>query len=543
MTGKLSTTLVAALLVLATVAGAAAPAAAAGSSSDVFDKMTLSHAGAWSFNDTDVAAHHGEPSWIVHVEDGKLGSLEQWAGEESNRHVIATYNDSNRALISAPAKAVGVRDIDRLLNNGLATRSYVESIRLNVYVSNVESVTLQNQSAIPSPTEDIWAADWRADGAYSPEGIAFQKDAQEATVKQIRKATDSTQVSATGENITIAVVDTGVNTAGGRLFGNGSRGSNIRISNASASFLGDGITTVNESGYDAVGSTALHGTHVASIIAANASGTTYDGFAPDATILALQALSSDGSGSTADIAQAVRYAADHDADIISLSLGSAVYNQELAAAVMEAVASGAIVVVAAGNSRQTTRWVATPADVPSEGVITVAATNYSSNVSKIAVGYFSQLGHDPGTTDLSGGATAGQDITVSSIGMKVTAKVADTSDTLSNLTLTGTSMAAPTVSGSLAQALDAHPTWQENPNETVTKLEKSAVPLPKAAKAEAGEGFLAVDRLVNTNYPDKSQEEAMNKPAQQREEFWTWLSNSQGGFLQTLQVGTMEVGA
>ncbi len=138
-----------------------------------------------------------------------------------------------------------------------------------------------------------------------------------------------------------------------------------------------------------------HGTHVASTIAADYNGTEHDGYAPNATILALRALDEDGSGSSADIAQAIRYGAAQDADVISLSLGSPTYSAEIVDAVENATEQGSVVVVAAGNSRQTTRWLATPADAPVDGVVSVAAANHSTNASNAAVGYFSLAGRGP----------------------------------------------------------------------------------------------------------------------------------------------------
>jgi len=217
--------------------------------------------------------------------------------------------------------------------------------------------------------------------------------------------------------------------------------------------------------------------------------------------------------------------------VISLSLGSPTYSAAIADAVENATEQGSIVVVAAGNSRQSTRWLATPADAPVEGVVSVAATNHSSNASNAGVGYFSQLGDDPGTTDLSEGRTAGQDITVSSVGMQLTAMTPDTAGSVSTTTLTGTSMAAPTVTGGILQALAKNPDWRGEPATVAEAVEKSAKPLPSSTPTETGHGLLQVDNLATQTYPEESQEEAMTAEAAAREEFWSWLSDSSGGVL------------
>lgn len=529
MSRKPLTLVAVALLLVAAVGGAVTPAAAAPGSS-TFDSVTTDRAGFWSMNTTDTVSHYGSPSWLVTTDDADgLESLESWAGSSEDRRIVSRWNDSNRALVAASPAAMGARTLDRLLSAGLASRSYVETIRMNTVLSNTEPVNLVNESALETPGMEIFASSYRADGAFSMQGIATSADAEPTTLQEAREMTGSADVDADTSGLTVAVVDSGVNTAEGRVFGNGTVGSDIRIANASKDFIED--ETVNESGFDAVADPNGHGTHVASTIAANHSNASFDGYAPNAEVLALRALDSQGSGSSADIAAAIRYAADHDADVISLSLGSPTYSAAIADAVEYATEQGSIVVVAAGNSRQTTRWLATPADAPVEGVISVAATNHSANASNAAVGYFSQLGDDPGTTDLSEGQTAGQDVTVSSVGMKLSAMTPDTGGSVSETTLTGTSMAAPTVSGGVLQALATNPDWQGEPATVAEAVENSAQPLPSSTPTETGHGLLRVDNLATQTNPEQSQDEAMTETAAAREEFWSWLSDSSGGIL------------
>ena len=66
-----------------------------------------------------------------------------------------------------------------------------------------------------------------------------------------------------------------------------------------------------------------HGTTTAGIIAADANGVGETGIAPDATIMPVRVLGSNGSGSAASVAAGIRYAAANGADIINLSLSSA----------------------------------------------------------------------------------------------------------------------------------------------------------------------------------------------------------------------------
>ena len=94
-----------------------------------------------------------------------------------------------------------------------------------------------------------------------------------------------------------------------------------------------------------------HGCSVAGIIAANIdNGIGIAGFAPNASILPVRVLGPSGSGSMADVAAGIVYAADEGADIINLSLGSSIGSQVTKDAVDHAAGKGATVIASAGNS-------------------------------------------------------------------------------------------------------------------------------------------------------------------------------------------------
>ncbi|MDQ3646754.1 MAG: S8 family serine peptidase [Actinomycetota bacterium] len=101
-----------------------------------------------------------------------------------------------------------------------------------------------------------------------------------------------------------------------------------------------------------------HGTHVAGIIAAEAgNGIGVAGTSPRATILPVRVLGPDG-GTTAQIADGIRYAVRHGAKVINLSLGYDLRGHLAGVtgglgpvhdAIETAWQSGAVIVVAAGN--------------------------------------------------------------------------------------------------------------------------------------------------------------------------------------------------
>jgi serine protease len=94
-----------------------------------------------------------------------------------------------------------------------------------------------------------------------------------------------------------------------------------------------------------------HGTHVAGTIAESTNnGKGVMGIAFDSSIMPIKVLSARGSGSLANIADGIRFSADHGAKVINMSLGGPFADSTLGAAVRYAHQHGVVVVCAAGNS-------------------------------------------------------------------------------------------------------------------------------------------------------------------------------------------------
>ncbi len=93
-----------------------------------------------------------------------------------------------------------------------------------------------------------------------------------------------------------------------------------------------------------------HGTHVAGTIAQQTNnGEGVAGIAFEATLMPVKVLDHFGSGNTADIADAIRWAADHGAKVINMSLGGGGRSDVMEHAVSYARAKGVVVACAAGN--------------------------------------------------------------------------------------------------------------------------------------------------------------------------------------------------
>lgn len=161
-------------------------------------------------------------------------------------------------------------------------------------------------------------------------------------------ADDAWTRSAQGAGVVVAVLDTGVDPFHIDLDG--------KIDGASTSMLSPGSSPCGSFDETTIYDLAFHGTFVSALVSSNGLGMA--SVAPDATLMGVKVLSCDGTGSFGDIIAGIVYAADHGADVITMSFG--VYFPKNAigggplVAVMNRAANyanqrGVLVVASAGN--------------------------------------------------------------------------------------------------------------------------------------------------------------------------------------------------
>lgn len=163
------------------------------------------------------------------------------------------------------------------------------------------------------------------------------------------------QRTATGKGITVAVIDSGVD-AGNPDFGG-------RVRGGTSTLIGDSRATVDTDG---------HGTGMAGIIASGGIGGRPVGVAPGATIMPIRV----DVRSISDQERGIRYAVDHGARVINISMGGS--GRALAsdtAALKYAFDHDVVVVASAGNASSGNETVDVPANVP--GVVAVSGVTDS----------------------------------------------------------------------------------------------------------------------------------------------------------------------
>jgi serine protease len=175
---------------------------------------------------------------------------------------------------------------------------------------------------------------------------------------------------ASGRGVTVAVVDTGIAC---ETYGPFTKAADLA---GTECVKGWNFVARNEHANDDQG----HGTHVAGTIAQstdNAVGAA--GIAFHARLMPVKVLSETGSGTTADVADGIRWAAEHGAQVINLSLGGPRNSGILKKAVAFALSKGAVVVAAAGNSGGRVGYPGA-----TEGVIGVSATDADDKLAKFS---------------------------------------------------------------------------------------------------------------------------------------------------------------
>ncbi|MBE9007634.1 peptidase S8 [Fortiea sp. LEGE XX443] len=237
-----------------------------------------------------------------------------------------------------------------------------------------------------------------------------------------------------GSGITVAVIDTGI--------------TQVRDLKETKFVKGYDFVNDREQATDDNG----HGTHVAGTVA-QATNNQYGvaGIAYEASLMPLKVLNDYGGGTVADIAEAIKFAADKGADVINMSLGGGGESQLMKDAIDYAYRKGVTIIAAAGNEN------ANGASYPARYPRVIGVSSFGPDGEKADYSNFG-AGVDISAPGGSASGTILQE-TINENGEGVF------------LGLQGTSMASPHVAG-VAALIKAK--GVENPDEILKVLKQSA---------------------------------------------------------------------
>lgn len=264
--------------------------------------------------------------------------LETHAAETKGVELIGTYWIANAALVQINTSETSIKSIG-------AVRG-VERIHPNAGIQIAETTSSTTGTAAKRQSED--------NSSYTP------------GLEQINVPETWERYGTRGENTTVAVLDSGVDTTNHtdlKLAENG----------------WEDFVTGSEEPYD----DNNHGTHVSGTIVGDRleEGTHY-GVAPEAELIHGKVANEDGEISYTSLWEGLQWVVEHESevDVLSLSLGSEGYS--LSEEIQTVIDADIVVVAAAGNAGENTS--ASPGNVP--GVIAVGATNEDETVPTFSSG-------------------------------------------------------------------------------------------------------------------------------------------------------------
>jgi serine protease AprX len=297
----------------------------------------------------------------------------------------------------------------------------------------------------------------------------------------------------TGQGIGVAVVDSGIS--------------------PHAALVGKVVANVSLiTGDPSVGDAFGHGTHVAGIIAGNTTAARSvtplftGGLAPGVQLVNVRVLGPDGVGRTSDVIAGIQWAianrARYNIRIINLSLGHPVMEpaatDPLCEVVEQAVQAGIVVIAAAGNDGVTADGRMILGGINSPGnspwAITVGSLNTWGTVKRSDDTVTSYSSRGParfdGTVKPDVAAPGNKIVSLEASGAYIPSEYEYLhragNGTNSYMQLSGTSMAAPMVSGGVALLLQGTPNM--TPAQVKMSLQAGATYMPDAGLMGAGAG-------------------------------------------------------
>ncbi|WP_078594200.1 peptidoglycan-binding protein [Evansella clarkii] len=265
--------------------------------------------------------------------------------------------------------------------------------------------------------------------------VEIHNDNLEWSIKKV-EAPRAWNSGLTGKGVKVAVLDTGI-----------AQHKDLSVAG------GVGLTANTNSFVDDNG----HGTHVAGIIGAKGSGSGVTGVAPGVSLYAVKVLDNTGKGYMSDIIAGIEWSISNGMDIINLSLGTASESASLKRVIDDAVQKGIIVVASGGNNgREDGRGDTVSYPARYDSVIAVSAIDRNNKRWMLSA--------------------TGSAIEITAPGVNILSTDLNNKYTIRS----GTSMAAPHVTGALALLKESAPNL--NNNDLRKKMQDTALDIGQPGK-------------------------------------------------------------
>ena len=297
-----------------------------------------------------VACNAAEPALPPTESNPSDPTLDAQAGTSVVRYDYAVTVKANANTARADLERKYVGKVISIKNSaGFAIMGLTQAARDKLSTSDLAIMGIENnKSAVRGPSTvsgagwSAWSGGWSAwSGGWSAwsggTGTSLSPAENKPIWNQIGLASAQTLAPQLGNGVTVAVIDTGIDLTHPAF----SKG----LTNSATWYdWVDGDATPQEGGTQGVDPAFGHGTSVAGIV---------EQVAPNVKLMPLRVLAPDGSGDLTSVIAAIDWAVTNGARIINLSLGGTVQSKSLESVISWAGQQGVIVVSSSGNTGDT----------------------------------------------------------------------------------------------------------------------------------------------------------------------------------------------
>ena len=380
---------------------------------------------------------------------------------------------------------------------GTGGRIVGQSVLLGASIAELKPSQVRALASNPAIAKIHFDANVAATATARGTGATTTTTPTPITFDQTIGASDAWQAGDSGQGVTVAVLDTGIDN------NNAAFGARVKAR----------VDLVDPT-HPAQGDPAGHGTHVAGIVAAARSFAS-PGVAPDAALVSVRVLDAQGQARLSTVIRGLEWTVAHQAAlgirVVVMALGApangSYVDDPLATAAEIAWRHGLVVVVAAGNAGPTPGSVSTPGIDPL--LLTVGASDENGTAQRaddVVPAWSSQGPTADGVAKPDLVAPGRKIVSARVPGSTLDLLMPTHIEGAQTFRLSGTSQATAVTGGAAALLLQQRA--QLSPDEVKAILTQSASPVAGVGVNVAGAGEISVTRALATPTPAQAKQRA-----------------------------------